>query len=62
MSGVPKIECPKCKSKHSKVIDVRPSDEGVARRRKCQCGYTYNTLETYQRYVSFLKKADRHNI
>ena len=40
------MQCPKCKSYESKVIDSRPSDNGIRRRREClDCGERFSTWE-----------------
>lgn len=41
----PKIPCPKCQSLHSRVVDSRYSEQGQRRRRECECGYRYSTIE-----------------
>lgn len=44
------MKCPKCKGYRDHVVDTRPrgSDE-IKRRRECyECGYRWNTIETYK--------------
>ncbi|HEA68227.1 MAG TPA: hypothetical protein ENI07_15615 [Desulfobacterales bacterium] len=40
------MKCPKCKENNDKVIDSRPSDYGIRRRRECQdCKERWTTYE-----------------
>lgn len=43
------MECPKCKSRRLMVVDSRPFQQQIRRRRECQaCGHR---LTTYERTV-----------
>jgi len=37
--------CPHCKAKRSYVYDTRSSGDDVRRRRQCECGKRFTTLE-----------------
>lgn len=40
------MNCPKCGSNQTKVINSRPRDDTVWRRREClKCGHVYTTFE-----------------
>jgi transcriptional regulator NrdR family protein len=39
------MNCPSCNLSNSNVIDSRPCDLGVKRRRKCVCGNKWTTYE-----------------
>lgn len=39
------MECPQCKSIKSKVIDKRNVQDHIIRRRQCENGHRYTTLE-----------------
>ena len=40
------MNCPKCGSNQTKVINSRPRDDTVWRRREClKCGHVYTTYE-----------------
>lgn len=55
------MQCPKCGSKDTRVIDSRVSNSGLAirRRRSCQgCGYRYSTIEEIIREDLFVIKND----
>lgn len=41
------MKCPKCNCMtHGSVIDSRPSGEnGIRRRRRCECGFRYTSIE-----------------
>jgi len=41
------LACPRCDSRHSFLVDSRPSKEGdaIRRRRECECGHRYTTYE-----------------
>lgn len=47
--NIPKLPsgpvCPSCASRISSVIDCRKSYDNVRRRRECECGYRYTTME-----------------
>lgn len=46
------MKCPKCKSKRTKVLDSRETEEGkaVRRRREClKCSYRYTTFERIEK-------------
>lgn len=50
------MECPKCKSKKFKTIDVRNSgpEDSIYRRREClKCGERWTTYEIYSKYITF---------
>lgn len=53
------MNCPKCGSDQVNVIDSRPKEGTVARRRKCLvCGYRYSTVEVdVSEYKSLKEKA-----
>ena len=53
------MKCPYCGGLESKVIDSRPLDEGVRRRRKClACGARFTTYERIQLHNIFVIKKD----
>lgn len=56
------MRCPKCGSRNDKVIDSRPSREGLSirRRRQClKCRYRYTTYEEIDRTDLRVIKRDR---
>lgn len=55
------MNCPYCGGTGSRVIDSRPLDGGVRRRRKClSCGARFTTYERVQsRNIFVVKKDDR---
>lgn len=58
------MTCPKCFEK-TKVIDSRPDDDYVERRREClECGYRFSTIEIdrdlYERTVKQNDKRQRN--
>ncbi len=43
------MKCPKCGFTDSKVIDSRPGDNSIRRRREClSCQFRFTTYETYE--------------
>jgi transcriptional regulator NrdR family protein len=46
MSG---IRCPVCLSTENNVVDSRPADDHIRRRRVCNCGHRWSTFETTYR-------------
>ena len=42
MAGIP---CPECGSTDHQVKDTRPMSGYIRRRRKCECGHRFTTLE-----------------
>lgn len=44
------IKCPSCSGK-SMVVDSRPHKKGIKRRRSCECGHRFSTLETVLKEV-----------
>ncbi len=53
------MKCPYCGGAESRVIDSRPGDEGVRRRRKClACGARFTTYERVQSHSIFVVKKD----
>ncbi len=53
------MRCPYCSGLESKVIDSRPLNEGVRRRRKClACGARFTTYERIQPHSFFVIKKD----
>lgn len=40
------MNCPNCRSPHSRVVDTRPTDDSVLRKRVCSnCGFKFFTKE-----------------
>ena len=55
------MKCPFCNYADSKVVDSRPTDEGISirRRREClKCGKRFTTYETVERLPLMLIKRD----
>jgi len=53
------MQCPYCGGTDSSVIDSRPGDEGVRRRRRClACGARFTTYERVQSHNIFVVKKD----
>jgi len=53
------MKCPYCGESESRVIDSRPGDEGVRRRRRClACGARFTTYERVQPHNLFVVKKD----
>lgn len=51
------MKCPKCSSDHVIVVDSRPVDGGIKRRRAClDCGYRHNTYEILEDSLLGLKR------
>ena len=45
----PPVKCPECRSHQTKVIDSRPTETTVKRRRACMmCGHRWSTQELAQ--------------
>src|SRR5215204_3823358 len=54
-----RVRCPYCGADHDKVVDSRPSEEGVAvrRRREClNCGRRFTTYERYEEVPLLVQK------
>lgn len=46
------MKCPECGCEESKVIDSRPTENKVRRRRECiQCGFRFTTYEIIEDIV-----------
>ena len=57
--GMTIMKCPFCGYEDTKVIDSRPSDEKIRRRRECtQCGKRFTTYEVVERPVLMVVKKD----
>jgi len=53
------MKCPYCASLESRVLDSRPVDEGIRRRRKClACGARFTTYERAQPHNILVVKKD----
>lgn len=55
------MQCPKCQSSQTKVLDSRSVDDetSIRRRRECiQCGYRFNTYERIERTPLLVIKRD----
>lgn len=53
------MECPKCHNHSLKVIDSRPTDDSIRRRREClNCGYRFNTHERIEQAPLLVVKRD----
>lgn len=55
------MECPKCHTLQSKVVDSRPTDNGrsIRRRREClSCGHRFNTFEQVEKIPLLVVKRD----
>ena len=55
------MRCPFCYNMESKVIDSRPTDEGltIRRRRECiECGKRFTTYEKIEQLPVFVVKKD----
>lgn len=40
------MKCPQCHNNSSRVVDSRPADDAIRRRRECEkCGYRFTTFE-----------------
>lgn len=56
------MTCPKCGGETC-VIDSRPSEDSVRRRREClECGDRFNTMEIDADYYETLMQIDRKTI
>ena len=56
------MTCPKCGAETC-VIDSRPSEDSVRRRREClECGERFNTMEIDADYYETLMQIDRKTI
>ena len=56
------MRCPECGCEESKVIDSRPTDNKVRRRRECEgCGYRFTTYEIIEEIPLMVIKKD-HSI
>lgn len=54
--------CPVCQCEHTKVIDSRPNDEEVVRRRECpKCGARWITQERLLRVIEPKKKRSNES-
>ncbi len=53
------MKCPECNCEDSKVIDSRPTENKVRRRRECiQCGYRFTTYEIVEEMPLMVIKKD----
>ncbi len=53
------MKCPECSCEDSKVIDSRPTENKVRRRRECiQCGYRFTTYEIVEDVPLMVIKKD----
>lgn len=53
------MKCPKCGFDDSKVVDSRPADEKIRRRREClKCGFRFTTYEVIENIQLLVKKKD----
>ncbi|MBQ8171135.1 MAG: transcriptional repressor NrdR [Oscillospiraceae bacterium] len=53
------MKCPECSCEESKVIDSRPTENKVRRRRECiQCGYRFTTYEIVEEIPLMVIKKD----
>lgn len=53
------MKCPECNCEESKVIDSRPTENKVRRRRECiQCGYRFTTYEIIEEVPLMVIKKD----
>jgi transcriptional repressor NrdR len=53
------MRCPECQHDDSKVIDSRPGDDAIRRRREClQCGHRFTTHERIERRLPWVVKRD----
>lgn len=53
------MKCPECNCEESKVIDSRPTENKVRRRRECiQCGYRFTTYEIIEEIPLMVIKKD----
>lgn len=53
------MKCPQCGYAESKVVDSRPSDESIRRRREClSCGRRFTTHETIEYLPLIVVKRD----
>lgn len=53
------MKCPECSCEESKVIDSRPTENKVRRRRECiQCGYRFTTYEIIEEVPLMVIKKD----
>ena len=56
------MKCPECSCEESKVIDSRPTENKVRRRRECiQCGFRFTTYEIVEEVPLMVLKKD-HSI
>ena len=54
------MKCPYCNYPDSKVIDSRPSDEAIRRRRECvKCGGRFTTYERIEKTPLMVVKKDK---
>ena len=53
------MQCPKCSSDNSSVIDSRGDGEAIRRRRECDaCGYRFTTFERVELALPMIVKKD----
>ena len=53
------MRCPECGDEESKVIDSRPTENKVRRRRECiRCGYRFTTYEIIEENPLMVIKKD----
>lgn len=53
------MKCPFCNSTESKVVDSRPTEDGIRRRRECSvCGKRFTTYENIENIPLMIIKKD----
>jgi transcriptional repressor NrdR len=53
------MKCPKCGFENSKVLDSRPLEDNIRRRRQCEnCNYRFSTIETIKIFDLFVQKRN----
>ena len=53
------MKCPNCGFEESKVLDSRPLENSIRRRRMCnECGYRFTTFETAEKPLLMVVKKD----
>jgi transcriptional regulator NrdR family protein len=55
----PSVPCPICGEGRSRVVNTRPSERGVYRRRICVHGHRFSTEETHRAYAQ--PRKEKHN-
>ena len=54
----PAVPCPICGERRTRVLNTRPSEKGVYRRRVCVQGHRFNTEEVYRSYARAIPPQD----